>query len=306
MTEKKKRSQYIVVMDWMYDNFGFNCAEANALAIIYGFSQDGESWFCGGSAYIAARLHISQKSAKNYLADFVKRGILEMKKEMVGNVPHNAYRTVPDIENLVLVETSDPGKNFPREKISPVKNFPSDPGKNFPQGREKFSPSNKSSNKSSNKIYLSAAQGGLMDNTPRREDVETDFRERLEIDTLERRYDPEMLRELLENITAMYTCPNQCMMIGGQLQNTAAIRRQLDRLTSQHIEYIMDSLSNTTQPVKNIQAYLRTTILNAPTTMEHYYQVQANAACAHSGHPGGPLMPSLDASLRRIRKKQNL
>lgn len=286
MTEKKKRSQYIVVMDWMYDNFGFNCAEANALAIIYGFSQDGESWFCGGSAYIAARLHISQKSAKNYLSDFVKRGILEMKKEMVGNVPHNAYRTVPDIENLVLVETSDPGKNFTREKISPVKNFPSDPGKNFPQGREKFSPSNKSSNKSSNKIYLSAAQGGLMDNTPRREDVETDFRERLEIDTLERRYDPEMLRELLENITTMYTCPNQCMMIGGRLQNTAAIRRQLDKLTSQHIEYIMDSLSNTTQPVKNIQAYLRTTILNAPTTMEHYYQAKGNAIIANPAGSG--------------------
>lgn len=36
---------------------------------------------------------------------------------MVGNVPHNAYRTVPDIENLVLVETSDPVKNFPREKF---------------------------------------------------------------------------------------------------------------------------------------------------------------------------------------------
>lgn len=120
-----------------------------------------------------------------------------------------------------------------------------------------------------------------MDNTPRQEDVETDFRERLEIDTLERRYDPEMLRELLENITAMYTCPNQCMMIGGQLQNTAAIRRQLDRLTSQHIEYIMDSLSNTTQPVKNIQAYLRTTILNAPTTMEHYYQAKGNAIIAN-------------------------
>ena len=93
------------------------------------------------------------------------------------------------------------------------------------------------------------------------------------------------------------------MMIGGQLQNTAAIRRQLDKLTSQHIEYIMDSLSNTTQPVKNIQAYLRTTILNAPTTMEHYYQVQANAVCAHSGHPGGPSMPGLDASIRRIRAK---
>lgn len=299
MSEKKKRSQYVVVMDWMYDNFGFNCAEANTLAIIYGFSQDGESWFCGGSAYIAARLHISQKSAKNYLADFVKRGILEMKKEMVGNVPHNAYRTVPDVENLILADNADPGKNFPREKISPVKKFPSDPGKNFPLGREKISPSNKSSNKSSNKIYLSAAQGGLMDSAHPLDGVETDFRERLEIDTLARRYDPEMLRELLENITAMYTCPHQCQMIGGQLQNTAAIRRQLDRLTSQHIEYIMDSLANTTQPVKNIQAYLRTTILNAPTTMEHYYQAQGNAACAHSGHPAGPSMPGLDVALRR-------
>ena len=29
---------------------------------------------------------------------------------------------------------------------------------------------------------------------------------------------------------------------------------------------------------KNVN-YLRTTILNAPTTMEHYYQAQANQLC---------------------------
>lgn len=139
MDEKRKRTTYVVVMDWMYDNFGFNCAQANALAIVYGFSQDGESWFKGGSLYIASRLHISQKSAKNYLDNFVEKGILEMKKEMIGKVPHNIYRTVPNIENLTLLEPSDPGKNFPSEKISPVKNLPSDPGKNFHQGREKFS-----------------------------------------------------------------------------------------------------------------------------------------------------------------------
>lgn len=53
---------------------------------------------------------------------------------------------------------------------------------------------------------------------------------------------------------------------------TAMARRvRLDKLTSQHIEYIFDVMSNTTQPIKNIMAYLRTTILNAPTTMEHYY-----------------------------------
>lgn len=134
-----KRCNYVMVMDWMYDNFDLNVAEANALGIVYGFCQDGESWYRGGSSYIAARLHISQKSAKNYLNDFTKRGILTMKKIMVGNVECNAYQTVPGIETLVLRKGADPGKNLPGENFSPVKNFPSDPGKIFPQTREKFS-----------------------------------------------------------------------------------------------------------------------------------------------------------------------
>lgn len=303
MVEKKKRTPYVVVMDWMYDNFGFNCAQANALAVIYGFSQDGESWYRGGSAYIAARLHISQKSAKNYLSDFVSKGILEMKKEMVGNVAHNIYRTVPDVETLILTEPKEPsdrGKNFPSEKISPVKNFPSDRGKNFPQGREKISTSNKSSNKSSN-INLSATQTGLMDDLPNREALETDFRERLEIDTLAKRYDPEQLRELIDNIVSMYGCKYPYQSVGGQLQSTNAIQQRLDKLTSQHIEYIMDSLSNTTKPVKNIQAYLRATILNAPTTMEHYYQAQSNAAIANRSNSTMP--DQFDRIRRRIVKK---
>lgn len=303
MAEKKKRTPYVVVMDWMYDNFGFKCAQANALAVIYGFSQDGESWYRGGSAYIAARLHISQKSAKNYLADFVSKGILEMKKEMVGNVAHNIYRTVPDVETLILTELKEPsdrGKNFPSEKNSPVKTFPSDRGKNFPQGREKFSTSNKSSNKSSN-INLSAAQTGLMDDLPNREALETDFRERLEIDTLAKRYDPEQLRELIDNIVSMYGCKYPYQSVGGQLQSTNAIQQRLDKLTSQHIEYIMDSLSNTTKPVKNIQAYLRATILNAPTTMEHYYQAQSNAAIANRSNSTMP--DQFDRIRRRIVKK---
>ena len=303
MVEKKKRTPYVVVMDWMYDNFGFNCAQANALAVIYGFSQDGESWYRGGSAYIAARLHISQKSAKNYLADFVSKGILEMKKEMVGNVAHNIYRTVPDVETLILTEPKGPSdreKNFPSEKNSPVKNFPSDRGKNFPQGREKISTSNKSSNKSSN-INLSATQTGLMDDLPNREALETDFRERLEIDTLAKRYDPEQLRELIDNIVSMYGCKYPYQSVGGQLQSTNAIQQRLDKLTSQHIEYIMDSLSNTTKPVKNIQAYLRATILNAPTTMEHYYQAQSNAAIANRSNSTMP--DQFDRIRRRIVKK---
>ena len=106
--------------------------------------------------------------------------------------------------------------------------------------------------------------------------VREEFRERLEIDTLAQRYDPDKLEELLDNIVEMYCCPRQTQYIGKQPQTTKAIRLRLDKLTSQHIEYIFDVMANTTQPIKNILAYLRTTILNAPTTMEHYYQAQGN------------------------------
>ena len=106
--------------------------------------------------------------------------------------------------------------------------------------------------------------------------VREEFRERLEIDTLAQRYDPDKLEELLDNIVEMYCCPRQTQYVGKQPQTTKAIRLRLDKLTSQHIEYIFDVMSNTTQPIKNIMAYLRTTILNAPTTMEHYYQAQGN------------------------------
>lgn len=280
-----KRCNYVMVMDWMYDNFDLNVAEANALGIVYGFCQDGESWYRGGSSYIAARLHISQKSAKNYLNDFTKRGILIMKKVMVGNVECNAYQTVPGIETLILRKDADPGKNFPSEKISPVKILPLDPGKIFPQTREKFSHKKEIENTKGKSIYPREERGtDTMDGLDTaREDVLERFREQLELDTLERRYEPEKLEELLDNIADMYCCPSMIQTIGQYPQTTQSIRKRLDKLTSQHIEYVLDALLNSTKPVHNIRGYIRAVLLNAPTTMEHYYQAKGNSIAAGGG-----------------------
>lgn len=305
MAEKKKRCQYLVVFDWMYDNFGFNVSEANALAVVYGFCQDGKSWYQGGSTYLAERLHISQKSAKNYLANFVKIGILKKDTRMVGKVAYNIYQTVPDIENLVLTDEEDQGKIFPSEKISPVKNLPSDPGKIFPQTRVNFSHKKEIENKKEKSIYQREAlkTDGLMDSETVVDETRERFREQLELDTLALRYDPGELEELEDAIVDMYTCPEPYQQIGQQLQSTKAVRQMLDKLTSQHIEYIMESLSNTTQPIKNIRSYLRVTILRAPTTVEHYYKAQANAAVARAPHPAGSSAENLAATLRRIQKR---
>ena len=108
------------------------------------------------------------------------------------------------------------------------------------------------------------------------------FREQLELDTLERRYEPEKLEELLDNIADMYCCPSMIQTIGQYPQTTQSIRKRLDKLTSQHIEYVLDALLNSTKPVHNIRGYIRAALLNAPTTMEHYYQAKGNSITAKS------------------------
>ena len=115
-----------------------------------------------------------------------------------------------------------------------------------------------------------------------REDVLERFREQLELDTLERRYEPEKLEELLDNIADMYCCSSMIQTIGQYPQTTQSIRKRLDKLTSQHIEYVLDALLNSTKPVHNIRGYIRAVLLNAPTTMEHYYQAKGNSIAAKS------------------------
>lgn len=306
MAEKKKRCQYLVVFDWMYDNFGFNVSEANALAVVYGFCQDGKSWYQGGSTYLAERLHISQKSAKNYLANFVKIGILKKGTRMVGKVAYNIYQTVPDIENLVLTDEEDRGKIFPSEKISPVKNLPSDPGKIFPQTRVNFSHKKEIEKEIEKSIYQREApkRDGWMESNPDRETVEETFREQLQLDDLAGRYDPAALEELLAIIVGMYCCQDKIQYIGKTPQTTASICKLLDKLTGRHVEYIMDNLAQTTTPIKNIRAYLQTTILRAATTLEFYEMTKTSGLCAQQSQREA--FPSIEigaeAMSRRLRK----
>ncbi len=306
MAEKKKRCQYLVVFDWMYDNFGFNVSEANALAVVYGFCQDGKSWYQGGSAYLAERLHISQKSAKNYLANFVKIGILKKGTRMVGKVAYNIYQTVPDIENLVLTDEEDPGKIFPSEKISPVKNLPSDPGKIFPQTRVNFSHKKEIEKEIEKSIYQREApkRDGWMESSPDRETVEETFREVLDLDKQKQRCDPALLEELLALIVEMYCCPDQVQYIGKVPYATVCVRKMLDKMDGTHIEYIMESLAKATSPIRNVRAYLQTVILRATATNEFYWMTKSEDTCAKQSNTQA--LPAIDmaaaATSRRLRK----
>lgn len=311
--KKKKFTNYIVIQPWMFSNLKLSGNGAIVFAIVYGFSQDGKSWYRGGSYYIEQTTPFTQRTAKTHLWTLEKMGIIEMQKETVNGVERNIYRATPGVEEMIFPDrkptrgqTDDPGKNFTRENFSPVKNTSENPGKIFTQTREKFS-RKKSIEKSIGKsIYQREApkRDGLMDSETVVDETRERFQEQLELDDLAPRYDPAALEELLSLIVEMYCCPNEIQYIGKMPQTSVSVRKLLDRLTGRHIEYIMDNMAKTTTDVKNIRAYLQTTILRAATTLEFYEMTKTSGLCAQqTQHPAGPSAEKLAATLRRIQKR---
>ena len=189
-------------------------------------------------------------------------------------------QAVPDDDNSTPPpSTSSNQKSGVKPCSSPFLDFPNLAEPNLEKATQQNTNKQNTKRQSTN---LSGPTGEFTDFDQMEAQVREEFRERLEINTLAQRYDPDKLEELLDNIVEMYCCPRQTQYVGKQPQTTKAIRLRLDKLTSQHVEYIFDVMSNTTQPIKNIMAYLRTTILNAPTTIEHYYQAQGNWLTAQS------------------------
>ena len=80
--------------------------------------------------------------------------------------------------------------------------------------------------------------------------------------------------------TEMYDCLREQQYIGRQMQSTRAVRERLDRLRSEHIQYALEVMAKPARPVKNVKAYLRAVLLNAPMTMEHYYEAEVGRMLA--------------------------
>ncbi|HAU84216.1 MAG TPA: hypothetical protein DCW90_01500 [Lachnospiraceae bacterium] len=66
---------YTVVQDWMLD-FGFDLTSTFVYAIIYGFSQDGESVFQGTQKWLAEKCNCSKDTIKRILKNLTQKGFL--------------------------------------------------------------------------------------------------------------------------------------------------------------------------------------------------------------------------------------
>ena len=83
---------YVVIQGWMCNELQLKGNELLVYALIYGFSQDGESVFSGGRNYIAKTFNISLPTVDKALNNLVSRELIEKITRNINGVVFNDYK----------------------------------------------------------------------------------------------------------------------------------------------------------------------------------------------------------------------
>lgn len=95
-----KNENYIVIQGWMINDLELKGNELICYAIIYGFSQDGESEFKGSLNYLCKILKCSKQTVITILKSLVENGLIEKINYSVQSVQFNKYKVVEVVKNL--------------------------------------------------------------------------------------------------------------------------------------------------------------------------------------------------------------
>lgn len=87
------------IQGWMVNGLKLSGNELICYAIIYGFSQDGESMFMGTSKYLQEWMNVSQPTVLSILAKLVKKKLIIKIDNEVDKVKYCYYK-VSDLRNL--------------------------------------------------------------------------------------------------------------------------------------------------------------------------------------------------------------
>ena len=143
-----KDENYYQVSGWMLNRLGLKGTALDVYAIIYAFSQDGESCFTGSLQYLSDFTNTSRQTVINTLKDLVEKGYLVKCESLVNGVKYNTYQAIRNPE-----EGSQKTLPGVKKLDGAVKKLDSDQSKNFTGGSQKTLPNNKDNNKSNNKEY---------------------------------------------------------------------------------------------------------------------------------------------------------
>lgn len=83
-----------IIHGWMVNRLGLSGNELIVYAIIYSFSQDGESCFYGSLKYIEKTLSVSKPTAIKVLQGLLEKGLIQKHSETRNSVIFNKYKAV--------------------------------------------------------------------------------------------------------------------------------------------------------------------------------------------------------------------
>jgi DNA-binding Lrp family transcriptional regulator len=86
-----ERTGYTLIQDWMLD-LPLSLVETAVYAMVYGFSQDGESTFKGSLSYVARKVKSSKDTARRALRKLEELGYIERIVVPVNGVEFNTYK----------------------------------------------------------------------------------------------------------------------------------------------------------------------------------------------------------------------
>jgi len=128
-------------------------------------------------------------------------------------------------------------------------------------------------------------QSNLNDGGDREEEINTSnkfeeiLKTHIEYDLI---YAPNhLLKNDVDNIIAIMsdilnTPENTGVKVNGVSLPGSIVKKRFMEIKAMHIDYILDSLHENPSDIKNIRAYLVTTIFNAPATISQYYRTKVN------------------------------
>lgn len=105
-----KNSSYVTIQSFMVNDLKLGGNELIIYAVIYGFSQDGMSWFSGSRAYLAQWCQASKMTVSTNLKKLVDKALIRKRSRVENNVTFVDYQA--NLEALAPVKKLDEGSQI--------------------------------------------------------------------------------------------------------------------------------------------------------------------------------------------------
>ena len=117
-----------------------------------------------------------------------------------------------------------------------------------------------------------------MDGIDERARYEELIRDNLELEILsqDHRFDTDRVNEMVEIMLDAICSTRPTIRINGEDMPQQVVKSRFLKLNSSHIEYILHAMDECPSDIRNIRAYMLTTLYNASLTMDNYYSALVN------------------------------